>query len=112
MNPIETFRNVFKRENSMAQLETVHNTCNATSSGVNLLSGRKVNGEQLTAFAAGDNEAARKTVLELAKAIGFDPVASLPFLPRKVARSRLLWVSFPTRFMQPCGAGQRKPIRN
>lgn len=30
----------------------------------------KVNGEQLTAFAAGDNEAARKAVLELAKAIG------------------------------------------
>jgi 8-hydroxy-5-deazaflavin:NADPH oxidoreductase len=44
----------------------------------------KVNGEQLTAFAAGDNEAARKTVLELAKAIGFDPVDAGPL---KNARS-------------------------
>ena len=34
----------------------------------------KVNGEQLTAFVAGDNEAARKIVLALARAIGFDPV--------------------------------------
>ena len=34
----------------------------------------KVIGEQLTAFAAGDNEAARKTALELAEAIGFDPI--------------------------------------
>ena len=44
----------------------------------------KVNGEQLTAFAAGDNEAARKTVLELAEAIGFDPVDTGPL---KNARS-------------------------
>jgi predicted dinucleotide-binding enzyme len=57
-----------------------------------------VNGEQLTAFAAGDNEAARKTVLDLAKAIGFDPVDAGPL---KNARSleplaflniRLSWV--------------------
>jgi predicted dinucleotide-binding enzyme len=32
-----------------------------------------VNGHQLTAFAAGDNEAARNTVLELTRAIGFIP---------------------------------------
>jgi len=44
----------------------------------------KVNGEQLSAFAAGDNEAARKTVLELAKAIVFDPVDAGPL---KNARS-------------------------
>ena len=44
----------------------------------------KVNGEQLTAFVAGDNEAARKTVLELAKALGFDPVDAGPL---KNARS-------------------------
>ena len=37
-----------------------------------------VKGQQLTAFVAGDNEAARKTVLELAKAIGFDPVDAGP----------------------------------
>ena len=36
----------------------------------------KVNSEQLTAFAAADNEAARKTVL--AKVIGFDPVDAGP----------------------------------
>lgn len=34
----------------------------------------KVNGEVLTAFVAGDNEAARMAVLELARAIGFDAV--------------------------------------
>ena len=34
----------------------------------------KVNGEQLTVFAAGDDEGARKAVLEIAKAIGFDAV--------------------------------------
>lgn len=44
----------------------------------------KVNGEQLTAIAAGDNEAARKAVLELAEAIGFDPVDAGPL---KNARS-------------------------
>ena len=44
----------------------------------------KVNGEQLAAFVAGDNEAARKTVLELAKALGFDPVDAGPL---KNARS-------------------------
>jgi len=44
----------------------------------------KVNGEKLTAFAAGDDEAARKTALELAKAIGFDPVDAGPL---KNARS-------------------------
>src|SRR5215813_12685389 len=38
----------------------------------------KVNGEVLTAFVAGDNGAARKAVLELAKAIGFDAVDSGP----------------------------------
>jgi predicted dinucleotide-binding enzyme len=38
----------------------------------------RVNGQQLTAFAAGDNEAARKIVLELARAIGFDAVDSGP----------------------------------
>lgn len=38
----------------------------------------KVNGEQLTAFVAGDNEAARKIVLALARAIGFDPVDAGP----------------------------------
>ena len=44
----------------------------------------KVNGEQLTAFAAGDNEAARKTALELAEAIGFDAIDAGPL---KNARS-------------------------
>jgi len=44
----------------------------------------KVNGQQLTAFVAGDHEAARKTVLELAQAIGFDPVDAGPL---KNARS-------------------------
>jgi 8-hydroxy-5-deazaflavin:NADPH oxidoreductase len=34
----------------------------------------QVDGKQLTAFAAGDNEAARKSALAMAKAIGFDPV--------------------------------------
>jgi hypothetical protein len=34
--------------------------------------------QQLTAFAAGDDEAARKTVLELARAIGFDAVDGGP----------------------------------
>ncbi len=34
----------------------------------------KVNGTTLTAFVAGDDEQARNTVLELAKAIGFDAV--------------------------------------
>ena len=37
-----------------------------------------VNGEVLTAFVAGDNGAARKAVLELARAIGFDAVDSGP----------------------------------
>jgi predicted dinucleotide-binding enzyme len=44
----------------------------------------KVNGEQLTAFVAGDNEAARNIVLALARAIGFDPVDAGPL---KNARS-------------------------
>jgi predicted dinucleotide-binding enzyme len=44
----------------------------------------KVNGEQLTAFVAGDNEAARNIVLALARAIGFDPVDTGPL---KNARS-------------------------
>lgn len=44
----------------------------------------KVSGEQLTAFAAGDDEAARKTVLELAEAIGFDAMDAGPL---KNARS-------------------------
>jgi 8-hydroxy-5-deazaflavin:NADPH oxidoreductase len=44
----------------------------------------QVNGEQLTAFVAGDNEAARKTVLEMARAIGFDPIDAGPL---KNARS-------------------------
>jgi predicted dinucleotide-binding enzyme len=43
-----------------------------------------VNDEQLTAFVAGDNEAARKIVIELAKAIGFDSVDAGPL---KNARS-------------------------
>ena len=38
----------------------------------------KVNGEVLTAFVAGDNDSARKAVLALAKAIGFDAVDSGP----------------------------------
>src|SRR5262245_22625064 len=38
----------------------------------------KINGEVLTAFVAGDDAAARKTVLELAKAIGFDAVDTGP----------------------------------
>jgi 8-hydroxy-5-deazaflavin:NADPH oxidoreductase len=38
----------------------------------------KANGQQFTVFAAGDDEAARKTVLELAKAIGFDAIDSGP----------------------------------
>jgi predicted dinucleotide-binding enzyme len=38
----------------------------------------KVNGKQLTVFAAGDDEAARKTALELAGAIGFDAVDGGP----------------------------------
>src|SRR5262245_11851111 len=38
----------------------------------------KVNGEALTAFVAGDDDSARKTVLELAKAMGFDAVDSGP----------------------------------
>ena len=38
----------------------------------------KVNGEVLTAFVAGDNEAARKAVLQLARAIGFDAVDTGP----------------------------------
>ncbi len=38
----------------------------------------KVNGEQITAFVAGDNEAARNIVLALARAIGFDPVDAGP----------------------------------
>jgi predicted dinucleotide-binding enzyme len=37
-----------------------------------------VDGQQLTAFAASDDEAARKTVLELARAIGFDAVDGGP----------------------------------
>jgi predicted dinucleotide-binding enzyme len=44
----------------------------------------KVNGEQLTAFVAGDNESARNIVLALARAIGFDPVDAGPL---KNARS-------------------------
>jgi hypothetical protein len=48
------------------------------------MSSGNANGEQLTAFAAGDNEAARKIVLELAKAIGFDSVDAGPL---KNARS-------------------------
>ena len=42
------------------------------------MSAGKVNGEQLTVFAAGDNEEARKTVLEMAKAVGFDAVDGGP----------------------------------
>jgi predicted dinucleotide-binding enzyme len=38
----------------------------------------KVGGIPLTAFVAGDNESARKPVLELAKAIGFDAVDTGP----------------------------------
>ena len=38
----------------------------------------KVNGQSLTAFAAGDNESARKAVLEIAKRIGFDAVDAGP----------------------------------
>src|SRR5215813_10642778 len=38
----------------------------------------KVNGEVLTAFVAGDDGAARETVLELARAIGFDAVDTGP----------------------------------
>ena len=38
----------------------------------------QVNGEVLTAFVAGDDEAARKAVLELARAIGFDAVDAGP----------------------------------
>jgi len=38
----------------------------------------KVGGETLTAFVAGDSAAARKTVLELARTIGFDAVDSGP----------------------------------
>jgi len=38
----------------------------------------KVKGQQLTAFAAGDNESARKTVLEMAKSMGFDAVDGGP----------------------------------
>src|SRR5262245_20706036 len=38
----------------------------------------KVKGQVLTAFVAGDNGAARKAVLNLAKAIGFDAVDSGP----------------------------------
>jgi predicted dinucleotide-binding enzyme len=37
-----------------------------------------VAGQALTAFAAGNDEAARKTVLELAKSIGFDPIDAGP----------------------------------
>ena len=48
------------------------------------MSNGRANGEQLTAFAAGDNEPARKTALELARAIGFDPVDAGPL---KNARS-------------------------
>ena len=36
------------------------------------------NGEQLTALVAGDDDAAKKTVLDLAGAIGFDPVDAGP----------------------------------
>jgi predicted dinucleotide-binding enzyme len=42
------------------------------------MSSGNVNGERLTAFVAGDNEAARRTALELAKAIGFDSVDAGP----------------------------------
>jgi predicted dinucleotide-binding enzyme len=38
----------------------------------------KVNGQMLTAFVAGDNGAARRVVLELARAIGFDAVDGGP----------------------------------
>jgi 8-hydroxy-5-deazaflavin:NADPH oxidoreductase len=38
----------------------------------------RVNGEALTAFVAGDDEAARRAVLDLARAIGFDAVDSGP----------------------------------
>src|SRR5262245_57445928 len=44
----------------------------------------EVHGEQLAAFAASDHEAARKTALELAKALGLDPVDAGPL---KNARS-------------------------
>jgi predicted dinucleotide-binding enzyme len=44
----------------------------------------RVNGAQLTAFAASDDGAARKIVLELAREIGFDPVDAGPL---KNARS-------------------------
>ena len=38
----------------------------------------KVNGQQLTAFVAADDDTARKTVLEAAASIGFDPVNAGP----------------------------------
>jgi len=42
------------------------------------MSAGTVNGEMLTAFVAGDNEAARNTVLKMARAIGFDAVDTGP----------------------------------
>ena len=45
----------------------------------------KVKGEQLTAFVAGDDSAAKKTVLDLARGIGFDAVDAGP-----LANARLL----------------------
>ncbi len=42
------------------------------------MSAGTVNGEALTAFVAGDNEAARRAVLEMARTIGFDAVDTGP----------------------------------
>ncbi len=40
----------------------------------------ELDGEQLTAFVAGDDEGARKQILELARAIGFDAVDAGPLV--------------------------------